>query len=126
MARTATRPAWTTARAVAFAQPKVPPAPSRWCPRRCDGDDPAPLRRLGERRRCGTRDRRLGGRDTGDRDPEGRAGDVVESGGGEEPDGVRVAPVLAADAELEVRPGGAPALHRQLDQLADPVDVDRL
>ena len=43
----------------------------------------------------------------------------------EEPDRVRVAAVLAADAEPEVRPHGAAALDRHPHQLADSLLVDR-
>src|SRR4051812_47950783 len=51
------------------------------------------------------RDRRLRRRHPGDRDAERRAGHVVEPVAVEELDRVGVAPVLAADAELELRLG---------------------
>ena len=52
------------------------------------------------------RARRAAGLQPGDRDPERRAGDVVQARVVEEVHRVRVAAVLAADAELEVGPGG--------------------
>src|SRR3954452_14430421 len=70
--------------------------------------------------------RRLGGRDPRDGNAEGRAGHVVQPGAVEEPDGVGVAPVLAADAELEARSGGAAALGGLDDQGAHALLVDRL
>ena len=52
----------------------------------------------------------LGRRDARDRHAERRAAHVVEPGGVEEADRVRVAAVLAADADLEAGPRGAAAL----------------
>ena len=68
----------------------------------------------------------LGGREAGDRHPERRAGHVVEPDARGRTRRGRVAAVLAADADLEVRaapPGPAPTPMR--DQLADAVDVER-
>ena len=73
---------------------------------------------------------RLGGRaarlQAGDRDAERRAGDVVQAHLVEEVDRLRVAAVLAADAELEVGAGGPAGLDGDADQRADAVPVDRL
>ncbi len=69
---------------------------------------------------------RLGGGQAGHRDPEGRAAHVVEPGVVEEADRLGVAAVLAADADLEVRPGGPAPLGPEADQLADAVGVDHL
>ena len=71
-------------------------------------------------------DRRLRGRHARDRDPERRARHVVEPRHVEELDRVRVSPVLAADAELEVRPRLAPDPRREPDEPADARLVDRL
>ena len=54
----------------------------------------------------------------------GRAGDVVEADLVAELDRARVAAVLAADAELEVGPRGAPLLDGDLHQRAHAVAVD--
>ena len=48
--------------------------------------------------------------ESGDRDSERGAGDVIESCVVEEVDGVRVTPVLATDADLQARVGCAPSL----------------
>ena len=53
----------------------------------------------------------------------GRAGDVVEAGAVEEADGVGVAAVLAADAELEVGPALAAASGGHAHEPAGPYDV---
>src|SRR6266540_5087960 len=53
--------------------------------------------------------RRLGGREPGDRNPERRAGDVVETQAVTGRDRGGIAAMLAADAHLQVRAGG-PAL----------------
>ena len=65
-------------------------------------------------------------RRAGPRHPERRAAHVVEAGLVEEADRRRVAAVLAADADLEARPGGPAPLGPELDQLADAVEVDGL
>ncbi len=56
----------------------------------------------------------------------GRAAHVVHAHVVAELDAVRLAAVLAADADLELRPGGAALLDADLDQLADAVPVERL
>src|SRR4051794_25552999 len=66
------------------------------------------------------------GFETGHRDAERRAGDVVEAGFVEEVDAVGVAAVLATDAELEIRLGGAAAVDAGTDQRTDTFPVDRL
>src|SRR6185369_10880914 len=74
-------------------------------------------RLLAQRRmRCGQ---------AGDRDSEGRAGDVVEAHVVAELDAVRVAAVLAADPDLEARARGAAPLDGPLHQAADTLGVDR-
>ena len=71
---------------------------------------------------CGTcfLERGLGGGEPGERDPEGRAGDVVESEAVAERDRARLAAVLAADAELEL--GAGVGLYGGLAQLAASSD----
>src|SRR5687767_7323749 len=54
---------------------------------------------------------------------EGRAGHVVQPHLVEEVDRVRVAAVLAADAELQVGPGGPAPFDGDLDQPSDARDV---
>src|SRR5258706_8618169 len=61
-----------------------------------------------------------------DRYAERRAGHVVEPDLVEEVDRVRIAAVLAADADLEVRPRGPALLDRDPDEPADAVPVNRL
>src|SRR5262249_57444054 len=68
----------------------------------------------------GARERRLAGRDAGDLDPVGRAGDVVQAHLVAEADGVRVAAVLAADAELDVRLRPAGTLRPHPHHLPHP------
>src|SRR5215213_7222751 len=58
----------------------------------------------------GCADYRLGGGEPRDRDPVGRAADVVETCLIEQVDRLRVATVLSADTELEVGPRLAAAL----------------
>src|SRR4029077_16154585 len=62
----------------------------------------------------------------GDRHPERRAGHVVQDHLVEEVHRVRVTAVLAAYAELDVRPGLLALLDGDLDQAADAVAVDGL
>ena len=69
---------------------------------------------------------RAAGLEAGDRHAEGRAGDVVQPDAVEEVDGLRVAAVLAADADLQVGPGRASLPGRDLHQPADAVDVEAL
>src|SRR3954463_8730868 len=57
----------------------------------------------------------------GDRHPVGGAGDVVEAHPLEEVDRLRIAAVLAADAQMEVRPRLAAALAGQADELTHPL-----
>jgi len=61
-----------------------------------------------------------------DRHAEGRAADVVHAGEVAELDRVRLAAVLAADADLEVGLGRAPLLDTGLDQDADRFAVEDL
>src|SRR4029077_13446469 len=65
-------------------------------------------------------------RQPGDRHAVGGAGDVVEAGALEEVDRLRIAAVLTADAEVEVRTGSPPPLAGQADELSDPSLVDAL
>jgi hypothetical protein len=58
-----------------------------------------------------------GGGQTGDRDPVRRAGDVVETDRVKELDRVRIAAVLAADADFQLRVRLASALRRQGHEL---------
>ena len=73
-----------------------------------------------------TTDDGLRGRQAGDRHPERRARHVVEPGLVEEGDGLGVAAVLTADAELQVLASGTTALRTDPDQLADARLVDGL
>src|SRR5690606_19576837 len=70
-------------------------------------------------------DRGLGGGEAGDRHAVGRAGHVGEADLVAELHGVRVAAVLAADAELDAGAGGVALLGGDLDELADAGLVDR-
>src|SRR3989442_11538394 len=69
-------------------------------------------------------ERGLRGREARDRHAVRRHADVVEPHLLEEMDRRRVAPVLAADAELEILPRLASELDRRLHHLADTLDVD--
>ena len=69
---------------------------------------------------------RLRGSEPRERDAVGRAADVVEPEQVAELDRRRLAPVLAADAELEVGLGAAPALDADAHQVADAITVERL
>mmetsp|Transcript_14325 Transcript_14325/g.35473 ORF Transcript_14325/g.35473 Transcript_14325/m.35473 type:complete len:206 (+) Transcript_14325:521-1138(+) len=60
----------------------------------------------------------LGSGQARDGHAQGRAGHIVQAHLVEELDGLRVAAVLAADAQLEVGARGAAALRRDLDELA--------
>src|SRR4029077_13517828 len=62
----------------------------------------------------------------GDRHPERRAGHIIQAHLVEEVDRIRVTAVLAAHAELDVRPGLLALLDGDLDQAAYAVAVDRL
>src|SRR5271166_5971528 len=62
----------------------------------------------------------------GDGHPERRAGHIVQARVVEEVHRVRVATVLAADADLEARPCGPALFDGDADQPAHPVPVDRL
>src|SRR6516165_640758 len=68
----------------------------------------------------------LRGRNARDRQAERRAADVVEAGVVEEADRTGISPVLAADAQLQIRAHAAAALGRDPHELADPVLIDRL
>src|SRR5215207_1311212 len=74
----------------------------------------------------GAVERRVRRREARDRHAEGRAGHVVEPQPVAERHGARLAAVLAADADLEVRPGGATLRHREADQLAHAGLVEHL
>src|SRR4029077_16219373 len=78
-------------------------------PAGCDGLDPGLLQR------------RLGRREARERHAVRRAADVVEPQAVAEGDRVRLAAVLAADAELQVLLGAAAALDRDPHQVADAV-----
>ena len=71
-------------------------------------------------------ERGLGGGKAGERDAIRAAGDVVEPEPVAEGDGLRLAAVLAADAQLDPGPLPAAALDGDLHQVADPLLVDRL
>ena len=62
---------------------------------------------------------RLRGGETRDGHAERRARDIIEPGGMAEADGIGIAAVLAANAELQFGARLAPALDRDLDELAD-------
>src|SRR5262249_19387662 len=100
------------------------PAPRRTAPYiiRVRAVLPRRASRLARRRLA---ERGLGGRQARDRHPERRARDVVEPDGIAERDRSRIAAMLAADAELEIVPRLAPALDRNLDELADAFTVER-
>ena len=76
------------------------------------------------RRRSRLLQRRLRRREPGDRHAVGRGADIIEADALAEGDAGRIAAMLAANAELEVRPGRPAALDRDRDQLADALDVD--
>ena len=67
--------------------------------------------------------RSVSGRQTGDRHTERRAGNVVQANLVAEHDGGRIAAVLAADAELDVRAGLLAELSSHLNELADAILV---
>src|SRR5262249_46802496 len=80
---------------------------------------------------CGARDahallgeRGARRREARDRDAERRAGHVVQADVVEELDRARIAAVLAADADLELRLDLAAAPRRDRDELADAVLVE--
>ena len=64
-----------------------------------------------------------------DGNTERRAGDVIQSapaGGLEELDGQGVTTMLTTDAELELRLAGTALANRDVDELADAIEVDGL
>src|SRR6266545_1547133 len=61
---------------------------------------------------------------TSDGHPEGGAGNIVKTDLVAEDDGGGVAAMLAADAELDVAPGGAPLVAPHFDQLSDAVLIE--
>src|SRR5688572_8575989 len=69
---------------------------------------------------------RPAGLEAGHRHPERRAGHVVQPDVVEEVHRIGVAAVLAADAELEVRPGRAAGLGADLHEPAHALAVERL
>src|SRR5260221_6085320 len=69
---------------------------------------------------------RLSGSQAGHGYPVGRAGNVVQTAGAEEADGVRIAAVLAADTDLEIGVRRSSLVRSQPDELADTLLVDRL
>src|SRR5690606_23077980 len=115
---------------------EAPRARSSTLPRRPGRAAVAPPRRPGSGaraagcllagpRRLPRLDRRLRRGQPRNRHAERRAGDVVEPGRVAEAHARRIAGVLAADADLEIRPGRAAALDADPDQRADALDVDR-
>src|SRR5271165_1727945 len=70
-------------------------------------------------------ERGLRGRESGDRDAERRARDVVEMNGLAERDRGGIATVLAADANLEVRSDRAATLGGDLDEFSDANGIER-
>src|SRR6516165_9431577 len=66
----------------------------------------------------------LGCGEPGDRYPERRAGNIIETNRLAEADRRRVAAMLAANAELQPRTGRAPALGGDAYELSDPVDIE--
>src|SRR4051794_8451899 len=71
-------------------------------------------------------ERRLRRREPCERDAVGRAAHIVEAEAVAERDRLRLAAVLAADADLDVGLRGAPALDADPHQVADAAFVDRL
>ena len=63
--------------------------------------------------------RSVSGRQTGDRHTERRAGNVVQANLVAEHDGRRIAAVLAADAEFDVRAGLTAQIRSNFDHAAD-------
>src|SRR5437588_10933723 len=70
-------------------------------------------------------ERGLRRRQTRDWHAEGRARNVIELGAVAEGHALRIAAVLAADAELDIRPRPATALSCNLDQRADAALIER-
>src|SRR6202023_1883569 len=68
--------------------------------------------------------RRLGRSKPGDRHPERRTGDVIEPGALEKVDRGRIARVLAADSELDVRPRLPAPRGGDFDELAHALPID--
>src|SRR3546814_19907248 len=62
----------------------------------------------------------LGGGQAGDRHPRGRAAHIIQPGRLAERDRSRIAAVLAADADLEIRPGRLAPLDPDPHEPADP------
>src|SRR3954452_25125074 len=92
----------------------------------------AGLRKVGAKFLCvgpgiivGVDDRGLGRGHARNRNPEGRAGDVVEARHVEELDRFGISSMLATDAELEIRPRLASDPRRQAHEPAHPRLVDR-
>ena len=81
--------------------------------------------RAGARRRF-VGQRHLGGRQPGDGDPEGRAAHVVAARVGEDGDGLGIAPVLPAHADLERGPCRPAPAHAEPHELPHAVGVDDL
>jgi plasmid stability protein len=67
---------------------------------------------------------RLRRREPGDRHAIGRARDVIQAGLLAEGDRGRIAAMFAADTELQVRARRPAALRRDLDQLANALNID--
>src|SRR5690349_24106726 len=68
----------------------------------------------------------LSGGEAGNGDAEGRATDVVKSDFVAELEAVGVAAVLTADADLQLRVGGAAIFNDHTHQLADAFTVERM
>ena len=68
----------------------------------------------------------MGGGEACDWNAEGRAGDVVEADRVAELHGARLAAMLAADPDLEMRTDAATGLYGKSNQLANAVPVEDL
>src|SRR5262245_36982781 len=101
----------------------APPACRGW---RSQRGKPGHARAGGRTSRVALFECRSGGGEAGDRDTEGRAGDVVEPELVTESDRGRIATVLAADSELELRACGAALLGRDAHERSDTLPVDAL
>src|SRR4051812_178094 len=106
-------------------RPRSPPGPAAlrrrgartWPPLSAGLDVLGPVRLL---------QRSLRRREAGERDPVRRAADVIEPDPVAELDRRRLAAVLAADAELDVRLRLPPPLHRDPHQVSDTFGVEHL
>src|SRR5258708_39427447 len=76
------------------------------------------------RLRLVARNRGLRGRQPGDRDTVWRTGHIVHPHPVAEHHRTRLASMLSADADLQIRPGSAPQLDGVLDQLPDAALIE--